>query len=991
MPLVYDDEKEKARTPSPDGSHDDLGVHPERREAETDSLNKLYNAEAKEGGSSSSDDSSPKDEAGAEKDTKSEASSEPASNWRTKLKGTGKSATQSVSKARNKWLVGGSIAGIIVASFVALFSFLIPFKIHHIVTTIEERVGQVPQNAVDRRLEFYATRYLMVRTLEKNGIDPKTRGFTYMGTSTFDTFYNNMKGAKFEAKLFNETGYQLQPINLDTGAGSDFTNPTKWKLVNSNVGKNSALAEQTLDKSQVRQFIRDFAKEETKSRQVIKRHNIRKILKKYNGVDNWKPFEKTRDSTKEKYFEKKKAFKKKVINNTVGKLTPRYGQYLGCLLDDSVDSCKEALRGETSTASAPDERVSSKDVDNVVEEGAEDVAQDVGNASEKETQSLIMKRLEGTVLGEVLAKAVPVVGWIDFTGKIVKKLDSGTINQIIYARNAQQYASFAAPFLSASDQLRSGQDFDQADSRVATEVFNGYEQSNVYQAGNKKIGTVSAQGSTQVMGDCDNDGQKNDPLPAGQLVCPNKMILQDKTSFTSNKGWQALASVAAIEQGTVGKLIGIPQAIVDKILDVTKISDGIAAALDALHVNDAIGGGFEWLLNRVFSPAITGAETGGDAYDALYAGISVNNSNLGGGAGMNREDSIGGKPLSTAEVATIKEENNSDYAYQLKNTGTLARYFSPYIKESLTSQAIMTMPSSVSNVGGFLTSTLNPSRLMSSFLRVLTPQSKAYSVTDDNPFGTIIYGYPSNDPVFTANNGAGMNPDQVENSYQCSKPAADRPQAAQGRIDGIPFDVPLQTDPCDLEKATIDAGTMLFAGTYDNDVDGPAGNAQSSGAAPAGNAAEAKGQDTSAQQCTAGKDEGIGDTPVPSIKIRLCNVDGIRVNVAIEKNVKVVVDGAKSAGITFGGGGYRSYAEQVWLRTKNGCPDVYTAKASSCRVPTAIPGKSMHEWGLAVDFSTNGSTISRGSAGFNWLKANQAVHQLKNLPSEAWHWSSTGS
>lgn len=47
MPAVYDDEKEKlgAKTDH-DGSHDDLGVHPERREAEAQDLENLYNAES---------------------------------------------------------------------------------------------------------------------------------------------------------------------------------------------------------------------------------------------------------------------------------------------------------------------------------------------------------------------------------------------------------------------------------------------------------------------------------------------------------------------------------------------------------------------------------------------------------------------------------------------------------------------------------------------------------------------------------------------------------------------------------------------------------------------------------------------------------------------------------------------------------------------------------------------------------------------------------
>ena len=103
---------------------------------------------------------------------------------------------------------------------------------------------------------------------------------------------------------------------------------------------------------------------------------------------------------------------------------------------------------------------------------------------------------------------------------------------------------------------------------------------------------------------------------------------------------------------------------------------------------------------------------------------------------------------------------------------------------------------------------------------------------------------------------------------------------------------------------------------------------------------------------------------------------------------RMIADAAR-AGITIGGGGYRGSAAQADLRRKNGCPDL-TSPSSTCRVPTAplVNGKSKseHTKGLAIDVSN----CDRGSAKFNWLKANAARYGLKNLPSESWHWSTTG-
>lgn len=48
--------------------------------------------------------------------------------------------------------------------------------------------------------------------------------------------------------------------------------------------------------------------------------------------------------------------------------------------------------------------------------------------------------------------------------------------------------------------------------------------------------------------------------------------------------------------------------------------------------------------------------------------------------------------------------------------------------------------------------------------------------------------------------------------------------------------------------------------------------------------------------------------------------------------------------------GFRTRAEQTALRAQNGCPADLNAPARECRVPTAPPGTSKHERGLAVDF-----------------------------------------
>ena len=140
---------------------------------------------------------------------------------------------------------------------------------------------------------------------------------------------------------------------------------------------------------------------------------------------------------------------------------------------------------------------------------------------------------------------------------------------------------------------------------------------------------------------------------------------------------------------------------------------------------------------------------------------------------------------------------------------------------------------------------------------------------------------------------------------------------------------------------------------------------------------------------------GGGGTP-PNItgSGEIVNVGGIRIHQSMAGNLQSLLAAASAAGINFGGGGYRDPAGQIAVR-RNNCGSsnyaVYEMPASSCSPPTARPGTSIHERGLAVDFTQGGSTLSRGSSGFAWMRANASSYGFFNLPSEPWHWSSNGN
>jgi LAS superfamily LD-carboxypeptidase LdcB len=144
-------------------------------------------------------------------------------------------------------------------------------------------------------------------------------------------------------------------------------------------------------------------------------------------------------------------------------------------------------------------------------------------------------------------------------------------------------------------------------------------------------------------------------------------------------------------------------------------------------------------------------------------------------------------------------------------------------------------------------------------------------------------------------------------------------------------------------------------------------------------------------RASSGGGGGGGTVTRTSGNVSLTTVRGITVNSSIADQLDAMLGAAEADGIVLGGGGYRSSDSQWALREQN-CPDAANSPPSSCRPPTARPGQSMHEQGLAVDFTYNGRVInSRSSPAFQWLAAHAGSYGFYNLPSEPWHWSTNGN
>ena len=129
--------------------------------------------------------------------------------------------------------------------------------------------------------------------------------------------------------------------------------------------------------------------------------------------------------------------------------------------------------------------------------------------------------------------------------------------------------------------------------------------------------------------------------------------------------------------------------------------------------------------------------------------------------------------------------------------------------------------------------------------------------------------------------------------------------------------------------------------------------------------------------------------------VALATVGGIEVAAEIADQLGRMLAAAAADGITLEGGGWRSSDEQIAIRMEVcGTSDyaIWEMPSWECSPPVARPGRSMHEQGLAIDFTADGDLIrSRSDPAFVWLANNAERFGFYNLPSEPWHWSTTGS
>ncbi len=126
----------------------------------------------------------------------------------------------------------------------------------------------------------------------------------------------------------------------------------------------------------------------------------------------------------------------------------------------------------------------------------------------------------------------------------------------------------------------------------------------------------------------------------------------------------------------------------------------------------------------------------------------------------------------------------------------------------------------------------------------------------------------------------------------------------------------------------------------------------------------------------------------------LTTVAGSRLHSKLAPYVQKLISDAKAQAVPLAiNVAYRSCDYQIQLRANNcglGDYNIYQKPSNLCNPPTEPAGKSLHNEGLAVDFSCSGFAYFPGSPCLQWLEQNGKKYNLIKHEVEDWHWSTTG-
>lgn len=1028
---VYDpdaDERRIQRAPSDDELRNVTGINPEQegamdREAQRGAQQDLRSAE--QGGLYNADGEK-------EKSVRPTALKGAEAAAALSIGGPAKKAIGALSKVtsvinnnKKKTAVGGGLVAGLTGLLIVGFMSLLPLKIMHVTSNLQNQFFAASEEATENIGDKLFRQYIVTKVIPGmvKGNCTSTRASKSCAsvgeaTNPVSALYVAWSNARLEGRLYDNYGIEIIRDGKNFYFRSDSLRERvflgEYNENNTRVFENKVFSE--LNRSEIRREVRTALEAETLRKRLMYRYSVGNLLERKYGIKRCIVACQTRDKRSDKIEARRTAFKSYLAERV---LTPR-SEAMGLALECALNSFNCADPGE---ANQDGERRSQYERD--LSARLQDYRSRYGTSSLTELQAeadrigergfgnYVIRRIAGETAGKAITKAIPVVGWVDLGARIV---DSGrnagpAIRKINYVMNSTAMVSMYAMYATSADEIKAGEtdltSLGSISDSLSPNIDNdqggaGAEASPLYGAimGDTSDNQASllssvlpsayaANGTTSYK--CDDGGS----VPEGKLVCPEVSFdaqssvgkIADTISEISNSRGADffIGTAASAYLNTVGKLFDFAGSL-------------LSAALGPL-IPSQLEDITEWIQNKIFSKILVNPvsekSSGARQFELAAGGADI---------AANEYAHYGqGAPIATAqEIGQIRSARMAREQGNFESLPLYSRLFDTSYANSLSSQFALSLPSTYHKAPSTIASgLLDPAKMLANGLSTVTAPKKvgaAMSFSED-PFGIDQYAWPTSHPVFTDE----VNLEQYWDQNSCSDTNQIKEWGDKGIIDPETLIVKhTVANPCLLLRSSV----ANSGGKYDTSLlENPVSDSGATSTLPSPNLTDVN--DVFGPSDTIQCPNGIPDGGVQQgynkgqlVPIRVCIITGVGINVKIAQNVATLIQDASKQGIDLkAGSGYRTMSQQTSLYRRN-CPK---GENGRCTPPTARPGYSNHQMGLAIDFKYNNETICflpksrnktvncKGNAGLEWLKVNAARYGLKNLPDEAWHWSVDGS
>ncbi len=675
---------------------------------------------------------------------------------------------------RKKAVVGGGVIGGLVAGLIAGLISIVPLKIVHITSNLEQRFFATSEDAVQKEGDKLLSRYLKKYVIpglsnDKNCISTRVISKNCVaridGQGPASRVYNAWKDARLENKLAINYGVEVErrgnEYRLKVNGSDNKIDMDDW---NKNPDKD--IWQVAGNRNEVRTEIRAAFKGETKWKQTMYRFKVGRLLERKYGIRRCVFFCKSRDNFDDWKNRKREGFRITLIRRVIQPRSELLGLALECMISSGCDSYDSKDEDHTRRDKLQ------KNIGEYLQKSGREASQEslqqlVGMvddiASKGGVTKYVIEKLLGKTAAKISAKALPIIGWIDFGADMIKYAkDTGpTLKKWRYAILAAQAVPLYMMYRSHADEIKNGYvDPELVGSMVDSFSDTAGTTDNTDQAAEKSPLYADIMGAdvttpdpvslfmpAKVSAESNSTPYKCDdgtPADGNKKICPEEDFKTDNAFTDISKAFSVpplniLGVTADVWNSTFGKLLDVGGEILMK--GITAAFPGVQIAMD--KINEIGAGMLKTFAEKLFKTPISENPTGARAFSQATAGADVAGNEF-------AHYGLGARKINGVELAAIRNEQYQQNLEEFKKKSLMARLLDKNESKSLISRVAMATPS---NVNGFSHKTFdniaaNPLSVLAINFASVFNSKKAYAEVESDPFSIPQFGFPADDPAF---------------------------------------------------------------------------------------------------------------------------------------------------------------------------------------------------------------------------------------------------